>query len=47
MKYCEHVTKGETRATVLVGEVFITRLDVTRQQKPGKRVRNISFTALR
>jgi hypothetical protein len=46
MMCCERKEKGGPRATDLLGEVLIKRLDRTRLKKPGKRVRNIEFAAL-
>jgi hypothetical protein len=42
----EHEEEGKPREPALVGEVLINRLDISRLQKPGKRVRNIEFAAL-
>ena len=43
----EREAKDEPGIHELVGEVLINWLDIPRLQKPGKRVRNIEFAALR
>ena len=43
---CKRQEQGELRVTDLMGEILIQWLNVTRLQKPGKRVCNIEFAAL-